>query len=112
MKVTKVLVIYLLFGCYLLQASIIGECSFFGKIGIALVIIGSLLIMGSIGEGFSWETKGRYAVSFSIFAVGILLCIIDAIRRLICNIKTIKKEYEEVSFFEFDWNDEFKNLKK
>ena len=109
MKVTKVLVIYLLFGCYFLQASFLGEYSFFGKIGIALVIIGSLLIMGSIGEGFSWETKSRYAVSFSIFAVGILICLIDSIRKLIREIKNIKKEYEEVSFFEFEWNNEIKH---
>lgn len=109
MKVTKVLVIYILFGCYLLQCSFLGGYSFFGKIGIALVVIGSLLIMGSIGEGFSWETKSQYAVSFSIFAVGILICIIDVIRITICNIKAIKKEYEEVSFFEFDWDKEFKH---
>lgn len=114
MKVTKVLVIYLLFGCGLLLASIIDKSSFLGKIGIALVIIGSLLIMGSVGEGFSWETKSQYAVSFSIFAVGILVNIIDAIRIIISNIKTIKKDYEDVSLFEFDWKEdiEFKNLKK
>lgn len=112
MKVTKVFVIYILFGCYMFQGLFFGGCSFFGKIGIALVIIGSLLIMGSIGEGFSWETKSRYAFSFIVFAVGILICLIDAIRRVFCGVDEIIKELEGEIPFDFDWDKEFSHLKK
>lgn len=103
MKVTKTLIRYAwlynfssnennAFNCFF------GENTFIGKFGLALVFIGSFMLMSAVGVGYCYEMKSRYAGGTIVLALGALFCLINAIKRMRVGRKKTIKMIEEATF--------------
>lgn len=100
MKPTKTLVRYIWLydweNKYHITNLFFGECSTFGQFGIAFVIIGLIIFIPFIGCDNNGKVIG--AIGFILACIGGIICLIDAIRRVIVGKKEAKRMIEEASF--------------